>query len=208
MKPLQTAAGWGIVLILIMVLAAAGCQNKAVTESIPGNTEPVSTTGPTQTAPASVTPADSGSTTAASPSETVKEGLLYQNDTYGFRFALPDSWQGYSIVMEEWQGYALEGTQSGKVTEKGPLLLIRHPLWTRDAPRQDIPIMIFTLGQWSQIEEESLSVGAAPIPPQELGRNQNYVFALPARYNFAFLTGFEEVASILEDKPLQPFDIG
>ena len=40
--------------------------------------------------------------------------------------------------------------------------------------------------------------------PKELGRNSKYVFALPARYNFAFPTGFEEVEDILAGNPLQP----
>jgi hypothetical protein len=66
--------------------------------------------------------------------------------------------------------------------------------------------MVFTLSQWEQIQREELSVGAAPIPPAELGRNGRYVFALPARYNFAFLTGWEEVEKIVEGHPLQPLD--
>jgi hypothetical protein len=36
-----------------------------------------------------------------------------------------------------------------------------------------------------------------------LGRNNRYVFALPARYNFAFPEGYEEVEKILESKPLE-----
>jgi hypothetical protein len=47
-------------------------------------------------------------------------------------------------------------------------------------------------------------VSAAPIPPSELGRNSSYVFALPARYNFAFLPGYEAVDKLLQGKPLHP----
>lgn len=65
--------------------------------------------------------------------------------------------------------------------------------------------MIFTPEQWNLIEKEKLSVSAAPIGPSELGRNSKYVFALPARYNFAFPTGFEEVQKIIESKPLKAF---
>ena len=46
---------------------------------------------------------------------------------------------------------------------------------------------------------------AAPINPGELGRNVKYVFALPARYNYAFPTGYQEVEKILEGKPLRGF---
>jgi hypothetical protein len=65
--------------------------------------------------------------------------------------------------------------------------------------------MIFTPEQWVLVQQEKLSVSAAPIPPSELGHNTKYVFALPARYNFAFQTGYEEVEKILEDKSLQAF---
>ena len=66
--------------------------------------------------------------------------------------------------------------------------------------------MVFTLAQWGLVQAEKLSVGAAPIPPTELGRNSTYVFALPARYNYAFPTGYEEVEQILQGHPLQAFD--
>jgi hypothetical protein len=39
-------------------------------------------------------------------------------------------------------------------------------------------------------------------PASEFGRNSRYVFALPARYNFAFPKGYEEVEDILNGNPL------
>ena len=65
--------------------------------------------------------------------------------------------------------------------------------------------MIFTIEQWNELQQEKFHIGAAPIGPMELGRNSKYVFALPARYNFAFLPGFEEVEEILENNPLKAF---
>ena len=65
--------------------------------------------------------------------------------------------------------------------------------------------MIFTPAQWKLIEDEKLSVSAAPIGPSELGHNAKYVFALPARYNFAFPTGYEEVEQIIASHPLHAF---
>jgi len=82
----------------------------------------------------------------------------------------------------------------------------RHPEWKADNPRQDIPIMIFTLQQWEALQLEKFHIGAAPIGPKELGRNSKYVFALPARYNFAFPTGYEEVEKIIESQPLKPIE--
>jgi len=53
------------------------------------------------------------------------------------------------------------------------------------------------------IQKEKIHIGAAPIGPSELGRNKIYVFALPARYNFGFLNGYEEVECILKNNPLE-----
>lgn len=132
-----------------------------------------------------------------------KSAVLYQNREYGFRFSLPVSWKGYGIVAGEWKGNALEGDKAGTIVETGPLISIRHPLWSKQVPRQDIPILVFTYSQWDGVRMEKLSLGAAPIGPSELGRNNKYIFALPARYNYSFPDGFEEVEQILQGNPLQ-----
>lgn len=129
--------------------------------------------------------------------------LVYINKQYGFRFDLPASWKGYSILPGEWSGN-VPGSNASE-PKRGPEITIRHPLWTEAAQRQDIPIMVFTLRQWNLVEQENLIVSAAPIGPRELGRNSRYVFVLPARYNYAFPTGFEEVERLIESKPLHPF---
>jgi hypothetical protein len=129
--------------------------------------------------------------------------ITYSNSQYGFTFNLPEGWKNYWIVTEQWEGTALAAEQSGQVVETGPIIKIRHPQWSESEPRQDIPLMIFTTDQWEALQREEFSVGAAPTPPGELGRNANYVFALPARYNYAFPTGYEEVEQILEGQPLQ-----
>lgn len=67
--------------------------------------------------------------------------------------------------------------------------------------------MIFTQEQWKSLNNGEFSVSAAPILPSKLGENSEYVFALIARYNYAFLTGFEEVSKIFEASPLQTFEI-
>ncbi|MGE5549017.1 MAG: hypothetical protein ACM3ZC_00605 [Bacteroidota bacterium] len=135
--------------------------------------------------------------------EIVSQAVIYRNTRYGFEFSLPEAWRGYSIVTDKWVGNAIG---DARIVETGPLLSIRHPNWTAENPRQDIPIMVFTLAQWTALQQERFHIGAAPIPPSELGRNRSYVFALPARYNFAFPTGFEEVEAILKSKPLTPLE--
>lgn len=135
---------------------------------------------------------------------SVASSITYTNRKYGFRFLLPSSWTGYSIVSGIWTGTATDGSAT-MPTEHGPALSIRNPLWTKANPRQDIPIMIFTLRQWDLVSQEKIAVSAAPIGPSELGRNARYVFALPPRYNFAFPQGYEEVERIIAGHPLHGF---
>jgi hypothetical protein len=137
------------------------------------------------------------------PTAEIKN-IEYKNDQYGFDFSLPLSWNGYSIVLNKWNGQILDAKDSTEKASKieGPEIFIRHPQWTKENPRQDIPIMVFTMSQWDLILKEKLAVSAAPIGPSELGRNSKYIFALPARYNFAFLAGFEEVEDIIKNHPL------
>lgn len=130
--------------------------------------------------------------------------IEYKDSQYGFNFSLPLSWQGYSIIISQWEGYT-SGQQGDVPTEKGPLISIRHPKWTSQNPRQDIPILVFSLRQWNDLQQEKFHIGAAPIRPRELGRNAKYVLALPARYNFSFLIGFEEVDKIFTGNPLQAY---
>lgn len=137
------------------------------------------------------------------PNNTVGN-ITYQNNRYGFDFTLPLSWKGYAIVNSAWEGRSV--AENNAVVETGPEISIRHPLWTSKVPRQDIPIFIFTTGQWNSLSRDDFHIGAAPINPGELGRNNGYVFALPARYNYAFPAGFEEVDQIMQNHPLLAFE--
>lgn len=137
-------------------------------------------------------------------SNTSTSSVEYINTEYGFSFSLPENWKRYSIVTSKWEGYT-PGSQGDTTIEKGPIISIRNPKWKSEEPQQDIPIMVLTLNQWNLLQQEKFHIGAAPIGPSELGRNAKYVFALPARYNFAYLTGFEEVQKIIEGKPLRAF---
>ena len=133
-----------------------------------------------------------------------QQQVIYTYTQYGFSFSLPLSWEGYQIIESKWEGYT-PGTQGDVTVEQGPVISIRHPKWTLANPRQDIPIMVFTLAQWDSLQQDKFHIGAAPIGPSELGSNTKYVFALPARYNFSFPTGYEEVEKILEGNPLKAF---
>ena len=103
------------------------------------------------------------------------------------------------MVEERWKGYAPSG--GSQVTE-GPLVRIRNPEWTESNPREDIPIMVFTSKQWQSLGTTFI-VSAAGVGPNELGRNSKYIFALPPRYNYDLLDGWEEVDTILRGHALR-----
>lgn len=135
-----------------------------------------------------------------SPATPVSTPILYQNTRYGFCFRLPADWKDYTIIAETWRGTVLD-TQK---TESGPELLIRSSKWTKDSPWQDIPIMIFRPTQWKLVEADNLAVSAAPIGPDEVGRNKNYVFALPPRWiGFTDAGGQDEVQALMSQHPFE-----
>lgn len=136
------------------------------------------------------------------------KSVVCTNKKYGFHFSLPRSWRGYSITIGEWEDGANRSYSRGEVMPppiKGPLISIGHPLSTESNPRQDIPIMVFTVAQWKLVEEGKLFVSAAPIGPNELGRNAKCVFALPPRFNYACIYGWQEAKDIIQNHPLRPF---
>jgi len=190
----KTTLKWAVAaLVLTLVVGCSSLTNPVNPPSTGQNQQETGTSGQQNT----------DGNTPNSPSLTTGSSLVYQNTQYGFSFALPESWKGYSIVGSQWEGLSPGGQSGEKVVETGPLISIRDPRWTNQTQRQDIPIMVFTLAQWNSLQQGVFHIGAAPIGPSELGRNNTYVFALPARYNFAFPAGYEEVEKILANNPLQ-----
>lgn len=124
--------------------------------------------------------------------------LRYHNAQFGFTFFLPADWKGYSAFIEQWKGRSyLPAKNTTEVTARGPLIVLRHPQWRAEAPRQDIPILVYTREQWEAGTEDKAFPYAGGVI-DELWHNEHYVFALYSRYNWAELKGGEEVAKILE----------
>jgi hypothetical protein len=135
----------------------------------------------------------------ASAQSNAASSIEYRNTKYGFCFSLPASWKGYSILSDQWEGDTPPGAQN---FIHGPELRIRHPKWTKENPYEDIPIMVFTHAEWKLVTEEKLVVSAAPFGPGEVGSNARYVFALPPRFDYDYLTGYQEVESLIQHKSL------
>ena len=205
----KTSIKWGIAAISMALLVGCTSVNSPVSPTSNNENQTSSTISAESNTTANTNITSNSDTTlnsnaSSSSTNTDSNSILYNNTKYGFNFILPKSWQGFSIIAGNWQGNDIA---SGKVTESGPMLSIRHPKWTSKNPRQDIPIFVFTLNQWNLLQKEEFHIGAAPIGPSELGRNNIYVFALPARYNFAFPIGYQEVEDILKNHPLKPIQI-
>lgn len=136
-----------------------------------------------------------------SSTERHKVGVVEYVSPYGFCFSLPENWKGFSILQKEWEGYTSCSKGDCTVTH-GPQVVIRNPKWTSTQPHEDIPVMVFTVRQWESLQQGKFFVSAAPFGPGELGRNSKYVFALPARYNYDFSEGWEQVGTIIQSHPL------
>lgn len=132
----------------------------------------------------------------------IQTEVLFIFPDVGFAVKLPDSWRGYRVESSTWEGLKNEPDSGDVVVESGPMITIYHPDSTPENPRQDIPILVMTLLQWDAMMAQDWHIGAAPIAPIELGRNSEYVFALPARYNYAFLEGWEEVEEIIRNQSI------
>jgi hypothetical protein len=191
-----------LLITVIIFSTAAICNQCSVISST--TTEKVGVESTTATGTTTAQTISETTATIEATATTASTEIEYRNTQYGFSFSLPISWEGYYIIVSEWEGNT-PGQQGDVTVEQGPIISIRHPKWTSANPRQDIPIMVFTLAQWDSLQQEKFYIGAAPIGPSELGRNTRYIFGLPARYNFSFPIGFEEVEKILESKPLQAF---
>ena len=131
-------------------------------------------------------------------SATISTPLVYRNTQYGFCFLLPESWKGHTLIWEKWGGSPIDDTKGPPI--EGPELRIRNPNWTDEKPYEDIPIMIFTKTQWKLADSDTYSFSAAPIGPSELAHNRRYVFGLPARFDYDFSEGWEEVIALLLDQ--------
>lgn len=142
-------------------------------------------------------PSSSAASSVLSSSRQPASSILYLNTKYGLRVELPSSWKGYSVLAQTWQAVQVSDPTNEKLFVTGPEIVLRNPKWTKANPYQDIPILIFTIARWKQIEQDSIHIGAAPVGPGKLAGNSKYVFALPARYNFAFPTGYEEVDQLM-----------
>src|SRR4030042_2938162 len=126
-----------------------------------------------------------------SPSPTVEPTAgwdTYHDDQYGFGLKFPGSWSEYQV---EPITPALQGTTA-------VFQIWNHPLVSPSEERAYIEVLVFSLAQWGN--ELSLD----QPHPIELGRDTQYVYAHPFRYDFLGLPGEEDIDSIYATFRLLP----
>jgi len=129
----------------------------------------------------------------------VFDQVFYHNVQYDFTFFLPAIWQGYSVLVQQWEGRTyLAAADKVVVTEHGPVIVLRHPQWKAGDHYQDIPIEVFTRSQWEAYHQGRFSIGAGGIE-EEIGHNPKYVFATSSRFNADdTVKGWKEADDIVE----------
>jgi hypothetical protein len=189
----------GVILLLWGLTICRGRQPVSVfAEEATGEAASAQTSEPSRVGPPGV---------PAPPERRPRRSIAYTNDRYGFKFYLPKSWKGYLVVSSKWQSVVQEelDASGNPRPEQGPIFTLRNPRWTEQRPWQDIPIMVFTIEQWGFVHHDRMILSAAPVGPSEIGRNCRYVFALPARYNYADVDGVEEVNALMQTQPLHAY---
>jgi hypothetical protein len=144
--------------------------------------------------------------TPAPPYSAAQLSVKYTNSLYGFIFSLPSDWKGFTTYTKSWTGSDIYGNQN---VASGTIIFLRNPNWTQKDPYEDIPVYVFTHSQWQDVLGNNMNadllIFAAPVGPTELGRNNNYIFALPPRYDWDYSTGYQEVEQIMQSNPLKGY---
>lgn len=109
--------------------------------------------------------------------------VFYRSAQYDFTFFLPASWQGYSVLAQQWDGETyLPAVDRGAIVEHGPVIVLRHSQWKPDKRYQDIPVLVFTRRQWDAEHHGKFVIGAGGVD-EEIAHNPSYVFAISSRFN-------------------------
>lgn len=125
--------------------------------------------------------------------------IRYQNAEYDLAFYLPEDWKGYSVLRDEWEGITYRPEKDADVVlARGPLIILRSPLWKANDLYQDIPIYIFTRQQWDDDKSGEFSAEGAGGVLEGLWHNDKYVYSMHSRYNVADdVNGQDEVRDIV-----------
>ena len=125
--------------------------------------------------------------------------LRFYDSKTGFTFYLPETWRGYSVLHNEWQGQTyLPAKDENLTVTRGPVLVLRHPHWAPTKMYQDITLVVYTRSEWDEEKQGKFSctyfAGGTMV---ELWHNHNYVLAMSTHEGKAELEGWQEVNQIV-----------
>lgn len=114
---------------------------------------------------------------------STEDALRFHNSQFDFTFSLPADWRGYSVLIQQWQGFTYSPAKDDLVeVAHGPMIVLRHPRWSAEDRYLDIPILVFTPDQWRADQDGKFGIGTGGFD-EELWRNSKYVFAMSTRWN-------------------------
>ena len=101
--------------------------------------------------------------------ESLNEGILYENNTYGFALILPETWSSYKIMNRELEWSDFGNTDSldfGFMTSEDS-----YPTFEEPGFASLMNISIHSHEQWEAL------TAAGSLMPNYLGENDEFVFA-------------------------------
>src|ERR1041385_7871750 len=91
------------------------------------------------------------------PNQLSELPLRYHNTQYGLTFCLPGNWQGYSALIQPWEGVMYSPLEDRLiVVGHGLGIVFRHPQWKASAPYQDILFLVLPRSQWDALHQGKL----------------------------------------------------
>lgn len=126
------------------------------------------------------------------------KGEAYTNESYGFKMTMPDSWKGFTMIEDVWNGWPVGGDAKLGEEYQGPKLIFRNDKWKPLEVWQDIPILVFTKDVWALVMKGDVMASSSPILPEKIGENSNFIFATPPRWTLNNDPGAEEAIEIVK----------
>jgi hypothetical protein len=124
--------------------------------------------------------------------------VLYRNAQYDFTFFLPASWEGYSVLTQQWDGgTSLPAVDRTAIMEHGPMIVLSRPQWKPDDRYQDIWLLVFTRCQWDAEHHGKFFISAGGLW-EEIAHNPHYALAISSRFADDSVRGWEEAFHIVE----------
>lgn len=131
--------------------------------------------------------------------------IEYLNVEYHFAIYLPKEWEGLQVIKEQQTGDKKWDELFRKIDKEYVIINLRHPLWTKEIPYQDISFVLFRTEQWNKNLNDATKENYDLLPQDVPGGDNFYVIRLnPTAYNNQ-LEGYSEVLDIIGEDYFNSF---